>query len=72
MADWPPRLQPKKGLAGICLRGDPGWGEILAPMDTVINTFGGRWFDRQWQAQLTSPEVTSAVNDYVVAGAEVR
>ena len=25
---------------GICLRGLPGWGEQLAPLDTVINTFG--------------------------------
>ncbi|HEX3752635.1 MAG TPA: extracellular solute-binding protein, partial [Streptosporangiaceae bacterium] len=54
-----------KGLVGICMRGDPGWGENLAPMDTVINAYGGRWFDPQWQAQLTSPEVTSAVTDYV-------
>jgi sorbitol/mannitol transport system substrate-binding protein len=55
----------KKGLVGICMRGDPGWGENLAPMDTVINAYGGRWFDPQWQAQLTSPEVTHAVSDYV-------
>jgi hypothetical protein len=51
--------------AGICLRGKPGWGEVLAPLDTVINTFGGRWFDDQWNAQLNSPEVSKAVNFYV-------
>ena len=34
----------------------PGWGENLAPLNTVINTFGGRWFDENWNAQLTSPE----------------
>ena len=55
----------KKGLAGICLRGDPGWGENLAPMNTVINSFGGRWYDLAWQAQLTSPEVERAVSMYV-------
>src|SRR5712692_842841 len=33
---------------GICPRGLPGWGEQLAPLDTVVNTFGGRWFDPQW------------------------
>lgn len=54
-----------KGLVGICLRGDPGWGENLAPMDTVINAYGGRWFNPQWEAQLTSPEVTHAASDYV-------
>jgi sorbitol/mannitol transport system substrate-binding protein len=52
-------------VAGICLRGKPGWGELLAPLDTVINTFGGRWFDEKWNAQLTSPEVTKAVKFYV-------
>src|SRR3954462_7937773 len=31
--------------AGIWLGGLPGWGEQLAPLDTVINTFGGRWYD---------------------------
>jgi sorbitol/mannitol transport system substrate-binding protein len=54
-----------KGLIGICLRGDPGWGENLAPMDTVINSFGGRWYNPAWQAQMTSPEVTQAVSFYV-------
>jgi polyol transport system substrate-binding protein len=52
-------------MVGICLRGKPGWGEVLAPLDTVINTFGGRWFDDQWNAQLTSPEVVKAVEFYV-------
>ncbi|WP_374198717.1 ABC transporter substrate-binding protein [Mycobacterium sp. MYCO198283] len=53
------------GMVGICLRGKPGWGEVLAPLDTVINTFGGRWFDENWNAQLTSPEVRRAVEFYV-------
>jgi sorbitol/mannitol transport system substrate-binding protein len=52
-------------MVGICLRGKPGWGEVLAPLDTVINTFGGRWFDENWNAQLTSPEVQRAVQFYV-------
>jgi len=55
----------KNGQVGICLRGDPGWGENLAPIDTVINAFGGRWFNPGWQAQLTSPEVERAVSTYV-------
>jgi sorbitol/mannitol transport system substrate-binding protein len=45
---------PAHGVRGICLRGLPGWGEVLAPLDTVINTFGGRWYDMRWHAQLTS------------------
>jgi sorbitol/mannitol transport system substrate-binding protein len=56
---------PSKGRVGICLRGLPGWGENLAPLDTVINTFGGRWFDPGWNAQLDSPQVRRAVDFYV-------
>ncbi len=52
-------------VSGICLRGLPGWGEQLAPLDTVVNTFGGRWFDENWNAQLNSPQWKSAVTFYV-------
>lgn len=66
VADWAKTIKAKQvSDAGICLRGKPGWGEVLAPLDTVINTFGGRWFDDQWNAQLNSPEVKEAVNFYV-------
>ncbi|WP_197378539.1 ABC transporter substrate-binding protein [Mycolicibacterium mengxianglii] len=64
VAGWADTLK-NDDRAGICLRGKPGWGEVLAPLDTVINTFGGRWFDDQWNAQLNSPEVKRAVNFYV-------
>ncbi|MGC8628086.1 MAG: ABC transporter substrate-binding protein [Acidimicrobiales bacterium] len=53
------------GIAGICLRGAPGWGMNLAPLDTVVNTFGGVWFNMKWQPQLTSPPFESAVTFYV-------
>jgi sorbitol/mannitol transport system substrate-binding protein len=64
VARWADKLKTDD-RAGICLRGKPGWGELLAPLDTVINTFGGRWFDENWNAQLNSPEVKKAVNFYV-------
>jgi len=56
---------PSKGVSGICLRGESGWGENLAPIDTVINTFGGEWFNMKWQPQLTSRADEAAVNFYV-------
>ncbi len=31
----------------------------------MINAFGGRWFDENWNAQLDSPEVKEAVKFYV-------
>ena len=36
------------GMKGICLRGQPGWGQIFAPLTTVVNTFGGTWFEKDW------------------------
>lgn len=53
------------GMKGICLRGQPGWGELGAPLTTVVNTFGGEWFDTKYDAQLTSPGFTDATNFYV-------
>jgi sorbitol/mannitol transport system substrate-binding protein len=51
-------------VSGICLRGLPGWGEQLAPLTTVVNTFGGRWYDEKWNAQLNTPAWKSAVTFY--------
>ncbi|MCA9884013.1 MAG: sugar ABC transporter substrate-binding protein [Anaerolineae bacterium] len=56
---------PDNGQYGIALRGLPGWGEIMAPLTTVVNTYGGRWFDENWEPQLTSPEWNEAVSFYV-------
>ncbi|MBC3191828.1 sugar ABC transporter substrate-binding protein [Pseudonocardia sp. C8] len=55
----------ERNQAGICLRGKPGWGEVMAPLNAMVNSFGGRWFDARWNAQLDSPEVRRAVNFYV-------
>ncbi len=50
---------------GICLRGKPGWGENMAFLGTLVNTFGGRWFDMKWQPQLTSQPWKDAISWYV-------
>ncbi|TKA08212.1 sugar ABC transporter substrate-binding protein [Actinacidiphila oryziradicis] len=55
----------KPGMKGICLRGQPGWGELIAPLTTVVNTMGGTWFDKNWTAQVNSPAFTKATNFYV-------
>ena len=52
-------------VAGICLRGVNGWGDNLAVMDTIGNTFGGSWFNDKWQPQLTSTPDEQAWNFYV-------
>ncbi|MBK0418455.1 sugar ABC transporter substrate-binding protein [Leucobacter sp. CSA1] len=51
-------------VAGICLRGKPGWGEFFAPGTTVVQTFGGNWFDEDWNATVDSPEFTEAIQFY--------
>ena len=53
------------GMKGICLRGLPGWGEMFAPLTTLVNTFGGTWFTKDWQAEVNAPEFKEATNFYV-------
>jgi sorbitol/mannitol transport system substrate-binding protein len=36
----------RPNMAGICLRGKAGWGELGASFTTVLNTFGGTWWSR--------------------------
>jgi sorbitol/mannitol transport system substrate-binding protein len=50
---------------GVCLRGKPGWGENMALLDTMVNTFGGSWFNEKWQPQLNTPPWHDAVTFYV-------
>jgi sorbitol/mannitol transport system substrate-binding protein len=50
---------------GICLRGLPGWGEMGAPLGTVINAFGGRWYDENWVAQLNDEDSARAIRFYI-------
>ncbi|MBG6204982.1 sorbitol/mannitol transport system substrate-binding protein [Labrenzia sp. EL_13] len=51
-------------IYGICLRGKAGWGENMAFITTVANSFGARWFDENWKPQLDTPEWKEAVSFY--------
>jgi len=55
----------RPGMAGICLRGQPGWGQVFAPLTTVVNTFGGTWFSKDWQAQVDAKGFRDATDFYV-------
>ncbi|MFI9048729.1 ABC transporter substrate-binding protein [Streptomyces sp. NPDC053427] len=55
----------RKGMKGICLRGQPGWGQLIAPLTTVVNTFGGTWFTKDWRAEVDSPQFARATRFYV-------
>ena len=52
-------------IYGICLRGKPGWGENMAFLTAMANSYGARWFDMDWKPQFDSPEWKAAVADYL-------
>ncbi len=56
---------PKSGVYGICLRGKPGWGDNMAFLSTMANSFGAQWFDMGWKPQLESKPWKDAVTFYV-------
>ena len=56
---------PKAGVYGICLRGKPGWGDNMAFLTTLVNTYGGQWFDMQWKPQIDSQPWKDAITFYV-------
>jgi sorbitol/mannitol transport system substrate-binding protein len=55
---------PKNGVYGICLRGKPGWGDNMAFLSTMANSFGAQWFDMSWKPQLESKPWKEAVTFY--------
>ena len=64
--EWAKKLNdPSKPVYGICLRGKPGWGENMAFVTTLVNTFGGQWFDMNWKPQLDTKPWKEAVSFYV-------
>jgi sorbitol/mannitol transport system substrate-binding protein len=56
---------PANGVYGICLRGKPGWGDNMAFLSTLVNTFGGQWFDMSWKPQLNTKPWKDAITFYV-------
>ena len=52
-------------IYGICLRGKAGWGENMAFLTAMSNSFGARWFDENWQPELNGEEWTAAVDFYM-------
>ncbi|APW36917.1 sugar ABC transporter substrate-binding protein [Rhodoferax koreense] len=56
---------PAKGVYGLCLRGKPGWGDNMAFLTTMVNTYGGQWFDMAWKPQIDSKPWHDAISQYV-------
>lgn len=56
---------PANGVYGLCLRGKPGWGDNMAFLSTMVNTFGGQWFDMAWKPQIDTKPWHDAITLYV-------
>ncbi len=52
-------------IYGICLRGKAGWGENMAFLTAMNNSFGGKWFDEEWNAQFDSEAWANTLNFYI-------
>jgi sorbitol/mannitol transport system substrate-binding protein len=52
-------------IYGICLRGKAGWGENMAFLTAMSNSFGARWFDENWQPQFDTQPWKDAVTFYL-------
>jgi sorbitol/mannitol transport system substrate-binding protein len=53
------------GFYGLALRGQPGWGENMATVDTMANSFAASWFDMQWHPTLDTAAWKNALSTYV-------
>jgi sorbitol/mannitol transport system substrate-binding protein len=50
---------------GICLRGKAGWGENMAFLTAMSNSFGAKWFDEDWTPQFDTQEWADTLNFYM-------
>ena len=55
---------PANGIVGMTMRGAPGWGMSGAPFVTMVNAFGGRFYDMDWNATIDTPEQRGAWKMY--------
>ncbi|AQZ50100.1 MULTISPECIES: ABC transporter substrate-binding protein [Martelella] len=53
------------GIYGICLRGKAGWGENMAFLGAMSNSYGARWFDMEWKPQFDTEEWKATLTDYL-------
>jgi sorbitol/mannitol transport system substrate-binding protein len=50
---------------GICLRGKAGWGENMAFLTAMSNSFGARWFDMNWKPQFNTEPWKKTLTTYL-------
>jgi sorbitol/mannitol transport system substrate-binding protein len=52
-------------IYGICLRGKAGWGENMAFLTAMANSFGARWFDEEWRPQFDQAAWKETLDFYI-------
>ncbi|WP_207460492.1 sugar ABC transporter substrate-binding protein [Azospirillum sp. SYSU D00513] len=66
IADAARKLTDKKAeVYGICLRGKAGWGENMAFLSAMANSFGARWFDMSWKPQFNTDAWKKTLTTYL-------
>ena len=58
-----PTSRPASTASACAAR--PGWGENMAFLTAMSNSFGARWFDEKWQPQFDTPEWKKTLTTYV-------
>ncbi|MEM6487050.1 MAG: sugar ABC transporter substrate-binding protein [Pseudomonadota bacterium] len=56
---------PDAEVYGICLRGKAGWGENMAFLTAMSNSFGAKWFDEDWRPQFDSQAWADTLTFYM-------
>ncbi|PTV97197.1 sorbitol-binding protein /mannitol-binding protein [Rhodobacter aestuarii] len=52
-------------IYGICLRGKAGWGENMAFLSAMANSYGAKWFDMEWNPQFDGAAWKETLTDYL-------
>ncbi|ADE85766.1 polyols ABC transporter, periplasmic polyols-binding protein [Rhodobacter capsulatus SB 1003] len=55
----------EKEIYGICLRGKAGWGENMAFLSAMANSYGAKWFDMDWKPQFDGEAWKATLTDYI-------
>lgn len=59
------KLKSNGQYGNICLRGKAGWGENIALMTIIANSYGGRWYDEEWNTDVSSEAWHDALAQYL-------
>lgn len=56
---------PAHGVAGICLRGEAGWGSVFGPLGVIAHSFGGSFYTSDYHSNVTGTGFRDATKFYV-------